>query len=180
MNQVVFADPQNREARELEARAMEQLAYQAESGVWRSCYLVGADELRNGPANNIMRGSLSKHAIKAISLPEYFDLMAVRLNGAKAEGKTLLINWDFTDTGEKYVLNLENSALTYTSGKLSATADATLKLKRSTLNNIMAGDTTFMKEIGAHSITLEGNALKMAELQGMIEVPDPMFNMVTP
>ena len=36
MNQVVFADPNNKEARELEADALEQLGYQAESGPWRS------------------------------------------------------------------------------------------------------------------------------------------------
>src|SRR6266851_2108648 len=48
MNQVVFADPANRAARELGADALEQLGFQAEAATWRNAYLVGAMELRNG------------------------------------------------------------------------------------------------------------------------------------
>ena len=48
MNHVVFAEPNNQAARELEADALEQLGYQAESGIWRNHYLTGAFELRNG------------------------------------------------------------------------------------------------------------------------------------
>lgn len=48
MSKVVFADPNNQQARNLEADALEQLGYQAESGPWRNFYLTGAQELRNG------------------------------------------------------------------------------------------------------------------------------------
>ncbi len=48
VNHVVFADPNNRAARLLQADALEQLGYQAESGPWRDFYLTGAEELRNG------------------------------------------------------------------------------------------------------------------------------------
>ncbi len=37
--------------RDLEADALEQLGYQAESGPWRNFYLTGAQELRNGVQN---------------------------------------------------------------------------------------------------------------------------------
>lgn len=180
LNHVVFANPENMEARNLEAAAMEQLAYQAESGVWRNCYLMGAAELRRGTYKVGVKGIFMKDTIQSITMPMYFDLMAIRLNGEKAEGKKIVINWNFTDTGEKYTLNLENSALTCVTGKLSATADATIILQRSVLNDIMAGDTTFMKEIAAKNITVEGNTLKLLELQGMIESVDPQFNIVIP
>ena len=45
---VVFADPSNTAAKNLLADAYEQMGYQAESGPWRSVYLQGALELRNG------------------------------------------------------------------------------------------------------------------------------------
>ncbi len=48
MNKVVFADPSNKAARELEADALEQLGYQTENPTWRNEYLMGAFELRNG------------------------------------------------------------------------------------------------------------------------------------
>ena len=47
-NALVFADPENLQARYLCADALEQLGYQAESGAWRNAYLVAAFELRNG------------------------------------------------------------------------------------------------------------------------------------
>ncbi|MCK6557455.1 MBL fold metallo-hydrolase, partial [Candidatus Binatia bacterium] len=48
MHHAVFADPDDAEARELLARAYDQLGYQAESGPWRDVYLSGAHELRHG------------------------------------------------------------------------------------------------------------------------------------
>ncbi len=48
VHHVVFADPDNQAARNLEADALEQLGYQAESGPWRNLPLTGAQELRNG------------------------------------------------------------------------------------------------------------------------------------
>ncbi len=48
LNHLVFADPENQEARDLLARAYDQLGYQAESGPWRDIYLTGAFELRHG------------------------------------------------------------------------------------------------------------------------------------
>ena len=47
-NTLVFADPENTDARYLCADVLEQLGYQAESGPWRSAYLCAAQELRNG------------------------------------------------------------------------------------------------------------------------------------
>ena len=47
-SQLVFADPANKEARELGADALEQLGYQSEAATWRNAYLLGAAELRNG------------------------------------------------------------------------------------------------------------------------------------
>src|SRR3546814_13573213 len=48
VNHVVFAEPDNQDARNLQADALEQLGYQAESGPWRNFYLTGAKELREG------------------------------------------------------------------------------------------------------------------------------------
>ncbi len=48
LKHVVFADPSNKDAKELLADTYEQMGYQAESGPWRSVYLQGAFELRNG------------------------------------------------------------------------------------------------------------------------------------
>ncbi len=127
MNQVVFADPTNRTARELGADALEQLGFQAEAGTWRNAYLVGAMELRNGmpkvPGGNLADADT---LMSALSNELFFDYLGVRLNATKAEGKTIVINWMFTDSKQQFVLNLENSALTYVKGKQASNADATI------------------------------------------------------
>ena len=51
----VFAEPSNQRARLLNADALEQLAYQSESGIWRNAYLNGAFELRNGTSETVRR-----------------------------------------------------------------------------------------------------------------------------
>ncbi|MBN0002036.1 MBL fold metallo-hydrolase, partial [Pseudomonas aeruginosa] len=48
VNRLVFAEPDNRAARELQADALEQLGYQAENAGWRNSYLSAAYELRHG------------------------------------------------------------------------------------------------------------------------------------
>ena len=180
MNHVVFAYPEDQEARNLEADALEQLGYQAEAATWRNAYLVGAFELRNGAPQPAGAGTASPDTLKAMTLPMFFDYMGVRLNGPQADGKTIVLNWDFTDTGETYILNLENSTLTYMAGRQAPDADATLTLTRATIDAITLGQTTFDEEVAAGNAKIEGDGQKLAELMGLLDSFGPMFNIVTP
>jgi alkyl sulfatase BDS1-like metallo-beta-lactamase superfamily hydrolase len=180
MSHVVFAEPDNVAARNLEADALEQLGYQAESGPWRNAYLVGAFELRNGlpPASAVK--TTNADVVSALTTELYFDYMGIRLNGPKAEGKTAVINWDFTDTGEKYAMNLENCALTYSGGKQAPNADVTLTLARTTLDAITVGQLTFGQAIAEGKLKIDGDAAKLNEMLALMDNFDPMFNIVTP
>jgi alkyl sulfatase BDS1-like metallo-beta-lactamase superfamily hydrolase len=178
-NHLVFADPANDEARQLAADAYEQLGYLSEAATWRNSYLFAAHELRNGVTQMASRG-VAPDALAALPLDTFFDLLAVRLNGLKAVGKTAVLNWVFTDTGQVYVLNLENCALTHRSGQRAAHADATLTLTRHTLNAIMLTQTTFPEAVGAKKITIEGNPAKLLELLSLFDVFSPSFAIVEP
>ena len=96
-NQVVFADPANRAARELCADALEQMGYQAESAPWRDAYLVGAAELRNGMPKIPGQGTANADTIKALTTLAFFDYLGSRLDATKAEGKAMTINVAVTD-----------------------------------------------------------------------------------
>ena len=48
VNHLVFADPGDTAARELQAEALEQLGYGSENATWRNFFLMGATELREG------------------------------------------------------------------------------------------------------------------------------------
>ncbi|WP_188568636.1 alkyl/aryl-sulfatase [Undibacterium terreum] len=179
-NHLVYADPSNREARELAADALEQMGYQAEAGTWRNAYLFGAYELRNGMPKINPPSSLTADALQALSLDMFFDFLGVRLNAGRADGKHIVINWQFTDTRQTYVLNLENSALTYTSGKAADKADTSLVLDRPTLNAIMLKQMTFPQAVQSGKIKLGGPPDKLVELFSMLDEFNPMFEVIEP
>lgn len=52
-NHLVFAEPDNVEAKALQADTLEQLGYQAETAGWRNAYLSAAYELRNGVPTDV-------------------------------------------------------------------------------------------------------------------------------
>jgi len=177
MNNVVFADPDNQEARQLQADTLEQLGYQAEAATWRNNYLTAAYELRKGVPS--LPATASTDVLTALTIPMIFDFMGVRLNGPRADGKVIVINWNFTDVKAKYALSLENSALTYMD-RQAPKADATITLTRAAFDAITLGKTTFEKEIGAGRIKVEGDGRKLGELFGLMDTFKGDFNIVTP
>lgn len=179
MSQLVYADPANRAARELGADALEQLGYQAEAGTWRSAYLVGAMELRNGVPKIRAGSSANADTLKAVSNELLFDFLGVRLDAAKAEGKKMVINWNFTDSNEQFVLTLENSALTHIAGT-QPDADATVTLSRTTLDAVMLRETSFPAALLAGKLKIDGDRAKLAELMSMLDIFEPMFPIVEP
>ena len=87
----------------MQADTLEQLGYQSESGPWRNFYLSGAQELRQG-VRPIPVSLINGDVLKAMTIDMTFDYMAICLDGPKAAGKNIKINWNFTDTKERYVL----------------------------------------------------------------------------
>ena len=180
MNQVVFADAANRAARELGADALEQLGYQAEAGPWRDAYLVGAAELRNGLPRISGISTANADTIRALGTGQFFDYLGVRLNAGKAEGKTMVINWIFTDSRQEFVTTVENSALTWVAGRQAAKADATITLARGTLDALALGQTTLPEAVKSGVAKVEGDAAKPDELLGMLDTFNVMFEVVEP
>jgi alkyl sulfatase BDS1-like metallo-beta-lactamase superfamily hydrolase len=107
-------------------------------------------------------------------------VLGIRLNGPKAEGKRIVLNWNFTDTGESFVLNLENSALTYVEGAQAPDADAGFTLARSVLDEVIAKLTTFPDAVGAGKIEVTGNPLRLGELMMLMDEFPRMFEIVEP
>jgi alkyl sulfatase BDS1-like metallo-beta-lactamase superfamily hydrolase len=180
VNHLVFADPENQAARALEADALEQLGYQAESGPWRNFYLSAAQELRQDVQRVTVTATNSPDAIRATSLSMFFDLMAVQLNGPKAAGKKIVLNAHFTDIDEQYLLTVEHGVLNYGKGKQSATADASLILTREALNDVVLGNATLPDKLAAGDLVIEGQKEKFFEFLSLMDTFEFWFNIVTP
>jgi len=180
VSHLVFADPYNAAARALLADTFEQLGYAAESSTWRNAYLFGAQELRVGMPKAPPRPPMPRETLAALRTSQLWDVLGVRLNGPKAEGKHIVLNWTFTDTGETFVLVLENCALTYSEGAQSAGADASFTLARTTLDEVIAKQTSFPEAVAAGRVTCSGNAVRLAELMGLMDEFPRMFEIVEP
>jgi alkyl sulfatase BDS1-like metallo-beta-lactamase superfamily hydrolase len=178
-SQLVFADPANKEARDLGADALEQLGYQSEAATWRNAYLAGAAELRGGVPPS-PGSSANAELLKGVSIDLAFDFLGVRLNAAKAEGKHIVINWTFTDSDQTFVMNLENSALTHRTGPLSDKADAGVKLTRAALDAITLKQRSFLGSLVTGDVSISGNPLKLRELFGLLDEFTPDFAIVEP
>ena len=179
VSKVVFADPKNEAARNLEADALEQLGYQAESGPWRNFYLTGAQELRNGVMKGPTPNTASPDTVRAMTPEMFFDYMGVHLNGMKAAKAKALLNFDFGEQG-KYKLELENGVLNHTADAQAKNADATVTLSRDTLNRIILKQETVQQAKANGDMKITGNAAKLDELMGYMDKFDFWFNIVTP
>jgi alkyl sulfatase BDS1-like metallo-beta-lactamase superfamily hydrolase len=180
LSHLVFADPDNQPARALLADTFEQLGYAAESATWRNAYLFGAQELRQGMPKAPARPPMPRETLAALRTGQLWDVLGVRLNGPKAEDKHIVLNWSFTDTKESFALTLENCALTYAEGVLAETADASFLLERSVLDEVIARQTSFPEAVATGKIKFTGNAMRLAELMGLMDEFPRMFEIVEP
>jgi len=179
LKHVVYADPSNQDARNLQADAFEQLGYQAEGGPWRNFYLAGARELREGVRAAGTPQTASPDITRVMPIEQLFDYLAIRLNGPKAVGKTITINFRFPDLDEDYALALKNGVLNYRR-KLADKPDATFTLRRDDLDAVLLKRATIDGLIAEGDIEVQGDAEKLRELLGLLDEFEFWFDIVTP
>ncbi|MFP3446446.1 alkyl/aryl-sulfatase [Pseudomonas sp. SIMBA_067] len=177
---LVFAQPDNSAARELQADALEQLGYQSENATWRNAYLTGAQELRNGVAPAASKGGSADDLMRALTPTLFFDYLGVRVDAAKAAEQDLTINWHFTDLNEDYALTLRNGVLTHRDLTRHGQADVEVNMSKATLDRIALKQTGFLKEATLGDINISGERMKFMRFMAGLDEPDGRFNIVTP
>ena len=160
---LVFADPQNQDARYLCADALEQLAYQAESGTWRNAYLCAAQELRFGTNTDPATRASTSGGITAHMTPGMIlEYLGIYTDSNKIEDLSFTANIILPEAS--YVLAVKNGVVLYEKGNLHEKADATWTTTRQGLfaiaqnnqdgiNSLVTqeGDTTLLERL------MEGN-----------------------
>ncbi|WP_038177501.1 alkyl/aryl-sulfatase [Vibrio pacinii] len=176
LNNVTFANPDNMDARYLEADAMEQLGYQAESGPWRNYYLGGAKELRQGiqPVATPNTAAIAKN----MPFDQFLKYLGVTVKPEAAKGLDIKINIDVKGDGH-YAMDLSNSVLKSYSDKQFSDADLTISLTRQAFENMMTKQATLQDELKTGDIKVsDQQAFK--QLMSIFDQFDMWFGVVTP
>ena len=179
VNKAVFANPNNAEARALQADALEQLGYQTESATWRNAYLMGALELRSGPKDPGV-STTGPDTVRGMTNELLFDFIALRLNHEKTDGMKAAISMVFSDSNEVWALELSNSVLNSTRGRVLKNPDVTITLTRPAFLAMLLQGKKLPELVQAGMVKVEGNPQSFGAVVANIMNFDPVFNIVTP
>lgn len=174
-NVLVYADPENLDARYLCADALEQLGYQAESGPWRNAYLTGAQELRqNGVTTNPTSGSGEVQRKMGVDL--MLEYLGIRLDSSAVEDLNGTVNLVVTDTGEEFVLTLRAGVLLYQEGVQAADADAVWRMPKAALFALLQGSAETVRA----QAEIQDEAGLLEAVCGHVVVFTPDFAIIEP
>jgi len=180
VNHVVFADPTNTAARELQARTFEQLGFGAENGTWRNFFLTGAHELRHGNVGT-PASTASADLLGVLTVNQLFDSVKIRVNGPRSWHEHVVIDWVLTDADERLRMELRNGVLVHreVSGRSEAT-QLELTLTTPALRRLVTGQVSPQALVGAGELELTGDPGRLALLMSFLDAPDPNFEIVLP
>jgi alkyl sulfatase BDS1-like metallo-beta-lactamase superfamily hydrolase len=165
LNKLVYAEPENQEAKDLLADVFEQIGYQKESPSVRNSFLAAAFELRHGFPSGATSQPINPDTVKAMSTELLLDFLGIRLDSRMAEGMAFVVNLVTPDNGEQFIIEMSNSTLTNSKGFQSSSADLSITINRSDLELIMSGISTFPDLAGEGKVELEGDASIIQKLQ---------------
>ena len=157
LNKLVFAESQNQAAKDLLADVYEQIGYQQENPGLRNAFLAGAYELRSGIPEGASPKTSGPDMVRAMTTDLFLDFLGIRMDGRKVEDMAFKINLVTPDNGEKYVIELSNSALTNIEGFQANDADLTLTIDRAELEQVMMGTKTLAAQIEDGTAKADGN-----------------------
>lgn len=178
VNHLVFADPDNIDARNLQADALEQLGYQAESGPWRAIFLTGAQELRAPPRSTKRRG-LPGAQLRALPADELLDALSVRLNGIKAGVRDFTFTLQFEGSAQRWRVSIENAVLHHELEADEVSAPL-IHLSRNALIDLAIGETALDTVISTGRVRIDGDRQPFAEFLAMLDKFDFWFAIVEP
>lgn len=179
--QLLFANADDRAARELQARSFEQLGYQSESATWRNFYLSGAHELRHGLPEEGIDPGMMIDMLRHTEPQRFLEVMATKLDGEAAAESSLRINFNFTD-GARYHLWIENAVLHHrrlADGE-AVEADASLNLSQAFFLQMVSGQANAMTLLNSDQVSIDGSVLALGRFFSLLDKPEGRFPLVTP
>ena len=179
MKHVVFADPANQEARNLQADAFEQLGYSFESGTWRNIFLSAAEELRNGNIGPPL-GSNRESTLSIMPPTLIFDYFSSIIMGKQAEAIVLTMRFIFTDkdlpsSEQNLCVVLKNGVLHCKNNKPNEATAVTYTLTKNDLLRMRKNPSDLS------GVQVQGDGSVFAQLVAQFaSQPERLWNIVLP
>ncbi len=175
LDHAMFTDSGHSGARELYADALEQLAYGAENATWRNFFLSGATELRDGNLGTATTAT-SLSLLAQLTPEQIFDALAIRVDGPRAWALDVTVDVEFADLAVNYRLALRNGVLVHrkvaadpATASVTVSVDGKLRLL-----------TVAMGDFDSPGLRIAGDREALQAFLGVLDAPDPAFNIVTP
>ena len=178
LHHLVFAQPDNQDAKDLQADAYEQMGYQTEAPQWRGIFLTAARELREGNLEATFT-TASPDTIAAMPLDVLFAFAGVHVIGDKAVDTDLRIDFAFTDMDQTWTVWVKRGVL---NARLGASPETHLTVSgpKAALTGVV------LKPDGAHElaeagrIQLDGDTSVLQAYADVMDQFEINFNIVTP
>jgi alkyl sulfatase BDS1-like metallo-beta-lactamase superfamily hydrolase len=175
LDHAIFTDSNHGGARELYADTLEQLAYGAENATWRNFFLSGATELRDGNLGTAVTAA-SMTMLNQLTAEQIFDSLAIRVNGPRSWDLDIAIDITFADPAANYRLTLHNGVLVYR----KVAADPTTAAVTVNVDSKLRLLTVAMGDFDSPGLQISGDQDALQAFLGVLDQPDPSFNIVTP
>ena len=174
--ELVFADPTNQAARDLCADALEQMGYQAESGPWRSAYLMGAWELREGnQAEKEGTNPGRETTIMSMTVDMILSYIDIMTDALAAQNDDLSLKLNIEDTGEVFRVIRRDGVLMVYKGETDIETDCTITCARLQFLALMNGNLDVTAKM-----KIEGDETVPARLVKYMSPINRNFNIIEP
>jgi len=178
LNKLVYAEPENTNAKDLLADVFEQIGYQKESPSVRNSFLAAAYELRNRMPGGSPPSTTGPDTIRGMSTELWLNALAISMDSAKVSGQTSIINLVTPDTEEQFVVELNNSVLTSIAGHQAKEPDLTITVHRTELEKVMSGEATFDDLLKDGKAKFEGDRKGFDAIRAAMTTFTPTFEMM--
>ena len=171
LSHVVFADGDDA-AKRLLALVYRHQGFRQESGIMRNIYLAGAQELEAGVTPLPGAGGRNADLAATLGLTDWFDAMALRLNGDKAKGVEMSLR--FIVDGSPVHVSVARQVEFARVGDTQSAADVEITLSQAELEALAEGDGS------TNTLTITGDRSVLAAWLDLHDSFDLWFNIATP
>ena len=177
LSHLVFSPDQSDHARKLLALVYRHMGFRAESGIMRNIYLTGAMELEEGVKPLPMAGGRNADLAATLSVQDWFDAFALRLDPERARDIDITIEFVI---GDKTVcVTVKRQTEFARLGATDAKADAKVSITLGLLEQLAAGEIS-LDDAVADGADIQGSVNAVRQWLALHHSFDMWFNIVTP